>query len=151
MSKKSIYLSSFIAGLLFAVGLGLAGMTQPQKIIAFLDVTGAWDPSLMFVMGGALAVHLVTYRLVTKRKNPLFDSTFHIPTRNEINAKLVIGSALFGIGWGLSGFCPGPALVSLANPETSVLIFVASMLIGMLASEFLSFRLIAAKIRLKTA
>jgi len=131
MKKWGVYFSSYMAGLVFALGLGLAGMTQPQKIIAILDLTGDWDPSLMFVMGGALAVHLVTYRLITKRKNPLFDSSFHIPDRSEINIRLVGGSALFGVGWGLSGFCPGPAIVSLVNLQTSTLVFVLSMVIGM--------------------
>jgi uncharacterized protein len=106
MNKSGLNISTFVAGLLFAIGLGLAGMTQPQKIISFLDVTGRWDPSLMFVMGGALAVHLISYRWITRRKSPLFDTSFHIPKRTDLDLKLIGGSALFGIGWGLSGYCP---------------------------------------------
>jgi uncharacterized protein len=140
MSNLRVNASSFFAGLLFAVGLGIAGMTQPQKIIAFLDITGRWDPSLMFVMGGALAVHLVSYRLIVRRNSPLFDVSFHIPKRTDIDKNLIVGSALFGIGWGLSGYCPGPALVALANPGTLILAFFLSMLGGMLFFEVASKR-----------
>ncbi len=138
MSKFRINASSFIAGLLFAVGLGIAGMTQPQRIIAFLDVGGNWDPSLMFVMGGALAVHLVSYKLILRRKSPLFDTSFHVPTRTNIDAKLIGGSTLFGIGWGLSGYCPGPAVVALADGGILIFAFFLSMLAGMLLFEFVS-------------
>ena len=138
MSHLRINASSFFAGLLFAVGLGIAGMTQPQKIIAFLDITGSWDPSLMFVMGGALAVHIVSYRLIVRRSHPLFEVSIHIPKRTEIDKKLVVGSALFGIGWGLSGYCPGPAVVALANPGILILAFFSSMLGGMLLFGFVS-------------
>jgi uncharacterized protein len=135
MKNLRLNVSSFIAGLLFAIGLGVAGMTQPQKIIAFLDITGSWNPSLMFVMGGALAVHLVSYRIITRRKSPLFDTSFHIPNRSEIDFKLIGGSSLFGIGWGLSGYCPGPAIVALAAPGTLTLAFFLSMLGGMIIFE----------------
>ncbi len=138
MNKWAFGISSFLAGLLFAAGLGLSSMTQPQKIISFLDVTGAWDPSLMFVMGGALAIHLVTFRLITKRKSPLFDVAFQIPNRSEIDLRLLGGSALFGIGWGLSGYCPGPAVVSLTSLHLPMISFFASMLAGMLLFEFVT-------------
>lgn len=121
---------SFIAGLIFAIGLAVAGMTQPQKIIAFLNPWG-WDPSLMFVMVGAIGVHFITYRFTRKRTSPLLDTQWHVPTRNDITARLVIGSALFGIGWGVGGFCPGPGLVSLASGDARAFIFVGAMLVGM--------------------
>jgi uncharacterized protein len=135
MNSIRMNISSFVAGLLFAAGLGIAGMTQPQKIISFLDITGRWDPSLMFVMGGALAVHLISYRLITRRKSPLFDNSFHIPNRTDIDFKLIGGSALFGIGWGLSGYCPGPAVVALTAPGTLIFAFFLSMLGGMIIFE----------------
>lgn len=123
-------LISFFVGLLFAVGLAIAGMTQPQKIISFLDPWN-WDISLLFVMAGALGVHIVTYPLVRKKKSPLLDTKWHVPTRKDITARLVIGSALFGIGWGLGGFCPGPGVASIATGDARVLIFVVTMLLGM--------------------
>ena len=125
-------LSAFFAGLIFAIGLGLGGMTQPHKVIGFLDILGNWDASLMFVMMGALAVHIVSYRLVKKRKTPLLDVQFHLPaSEGLVTKRLIIGSALFGAGWGLAGYCPGPAIVSLATGQTSVMVFVLSMLTGM--------------------
>jgi len=141
MNNWKINLSAFLGGLLFAFGLGVAGMTQPQKIIAFLDFTGAWDASLMWVMGSALVVHVISFRMITKRKHPLFDSIFHLPQIKDIDFKLILGSALFGIGWGLSGFCPGPAIVSLVSLQSSVFIFVIAMLIGMLIASRVNARL----------
>lgn len=124
-------LVSLIVGLVFAIGLGLAGMTQPQKIISFLN-PWAWDSSLLFVMVGAIGVHFITYALIRKRSSPLLDTKWHVPHRNDITARLVIGSALFGIGWGLGGFCPGPGLVSLATGDTRVFLFVGAMILGMI-------------------
>lgn len=124
-------IAAFVSGLVFALGLGLSGMTQPAKVTAFLDITGEWDPSLAFVMVGAILVHAVLSRLIRHRQTPLFASTFTIPTRTDIDARLVGGAALFGIGWGLSGFCPGPAITSLVSGNVSVVIFVAAMLAGM--------------------
>jgi len=124
-------IASFAAGLIFAVGLGISGMTQPAKVTAFLDFTGNWDPSLACVMIGAIVVHAALYRLIRRRSAPLFTSTFSIPTRTDIDPRLVGGAALFGIGWGLGGFCPGPAVTSLASGRMSVVIFVAAMVIGM--------------------
>ena len=125
-------LASFAVGFIFAIGLGISGMTQPQKVVGFLDLFGNWDPSLIFVMVGAILVHFVTYRIVRKRESPLLSTQWHVPTKKEITPALVTGSLLFGVGWGLGGFCPGPAVTSLASFELKPLVFVISMLIGML-------------------
>lgn len=122
---------SFFVGLLFAVGLAVAGMTQPLKIISFLNPAD-WDASLLFVMLGALGVHLISYPLIRKRKSPLLETKWHIPTRKDVTTRLVLGSALFGVGWGLAGFCPGPALTSLASGDAKAAIFVTTMIGGML-------------------
>jgi uncharacterized membrane protein YedE/YeeE len=123
--------TAFVCGLIFAVGLGISGMTQPAKVTAFLDFTGNWDPSLAFVMFGGMTVYAVLYRVIRRLPSPLFAATFSMPTRKDIDLRLVGGAALFGIGWGLGGFCPGPALTSLAAGETSVLLFVTAMIGGM--------------------
>ncbi len=125
-------LTALAAGALFALGLGISGMTQPAKVLGFLDVTGRWDPTLAFVMVGALAVHFVLYRLIRKRRAPLFDSRFDVPTRRDVDLRLVAGAALFGVGWGLSGQCPGPALTNLATGAWTALVFVAAMALGMI-------------------
>lgn len=117
------HLISFLSGLVFALGLGISGMTQPQKIVGFLDVFGSWDPSLLFVMIGAIGIHSLAYLTLPKK--------FSIPGTQQITKKLVIGSFLFGVGWGISGFCPGPGVVSLFSGNGSSVIFVLSMLIGM--------------------
>lgn len=130
MNKSKQNLISFVVGFLFAIGLAIAGMTQPQRVIGFLDPWN-WDPSLLFVMFGALSVHAITYPLVRKKPSPLFDSKWHVPTRKDLSSRLILGSALFGIGWGLGGFCPGPAITSVASGDARALIFVASMLAGM--------------------
>lgn len=135
-------LSSFVGGALFAVGLAVSGMTKPAKIVGFLDVFGAWDASLAFVMAGALLVHVITYRLITKRASPLFEGRFHIPTRRDVDLRLVVGSALFGVGWGLGGYCPGPGLVSAASGALSGTLFVIGMTAGMKFEHWAS-RLIA--------
>lgn len=127
---KSNFLA-LIVGFIFSLGLGIAGMTQPAKIIGFLDIFGRWDPSLMFVMIGAIAVHLVSYRLVRKKKKPLFVNKWQIPDKKQITLSLVAGSFLFGTGWGLAGYCPGPAITSLASFEGRPLMFVGGLLIGM--------------------
>ena len=126
----------FISGLIFALGLGLSGMTDANKVIGFLNLAGTWDPSLAFVMVGAIGVHLVAYRVILKRKSPLFAETFHIPRRKDIDTSLLGGAALFGIGWGMGGFCPGPGLVSFTGFGTSAVTFVAFMLVGMLIHKF---------------
>lgn len=128
-------LAAFGAGFLFAIGLAVGGMTQPSKVVDFLDVFGDWDPSLAFVMGGAVAVHALLYRLVIRRRSPLFDEAFHIPKRRDFTPQLVVGAGLFGVGWGLGGFCPGPGLASLPSVGPEAIAFVASMTGGMLLYE----------------
>jgi uncharacterized protein len=123
--------ASFLGGLFFSLGLGVSGMTDANKVIGFLDLSGDWDPSLAFVMAGAIGVHLVLYRLILRRQSPLFGDRFRIPTRRDITPQLVGGAALFGVGWGLGGFCPGPGLVSLAGFGSSAAVFVLFMLSGM--------------------
>lgn len=129
-NKKGI-VSGFVAGLVFAVGLVVGGMTQPSKVVGFLDFFGDWDPSLIFVMGGAVLVHTVLYRLVRKRGQPVFDLQFHVPTRRDFNLPLILGAALFGVGWGLGGYCPGPGLVSVPTLGAEALVFVGTMALGM--------------------
>ncbi len=126
------YVTLFLCGLLFALGLGVSGMTNPEKIIAFLDVTGDWDPSLLFVMGGAVGVNMLFYRLTLKRPRPALETSFVIPSLRKINTRLISGAALFGVGWGLTGYCPGPVVVSSVTGWPSVLAFIAAMLAGML-------------------
>ena len=121
-----------ISGLLFAIGLGIAGMTDPAKVLAFLDMFGDWDPSLMFVMGGAILVYAPIYRLLKGRDAPRFSDRFHWPTAKDVDARLIIGSALFGVGWGLAGLCPGPAMVVLTTGAVPLLVFGAAMIAGML-------------------
>ncbi|MCS6899893.1 MAG: YeeE/YedE family protein, partial [Myxococcales bacterium] len=125
-------LAALLSGLLFGMGLGISGMTLPAKVIGFLDVTGSWDASLAFVMMGAIGVHAGLYPIIRRRQLPLFDSTFHIPTRRDLDGRLISGAALFGVGWGLGGFCPGPALVSLGSGSSGAALFVVAMLVGML-------------------
>ncbi len=124
---------AFVSGALFAVGLAVSGMTDPQKVIGFLDVTGAWDPSLALVMVGAIGVHTVAARWALRAPAPLVARDFALPKNTKIAPRLVFGAALFGLGWGASGFCPGPALVDLAAPTRGVLTFVAAMVAGLLA------------------
>lgn len=122
---------SFLVGLIFAIGLALSGMTQPQKIIDFLNPWN-WDPSLLFVMMGAVGVHALSYPLVRRRSSPLLDTQWHIPTRKDLTPRLIIGSMLFGIGWGLGGYCPGPGMASLTSGDVRSVAFVGAMIVGML-------------------
>ena len=122
---------AFLSGLLFALGLGVGGMTKPAKVLAFLDVAGNWDPSLALVMAGAIAVYAPASRWALRRSAPLCAARFQVPTRRDLDAPLIVGAALFGAGWGLAGYCPGPALVSLASGASGVVLFVAAMLAGM--------------------
>ena len=124
-------LSAFVLGLIFALGLGVGGMTQPTKVIGFLDVAGKWDATLAFVMGGAVAVTLLMFPLILKRQHPVLAERFFLPLKRQIDLPLVLGAALFGIGWGLSGYCPGPAIVSLVTASRPVLVFVAFMTCGL--------------------
>jgi len=130
--------ASFSAGALFALGLGVSGMTKPSKVVGFLDLFGAWDASLALVMVGAVSVHFVLLRVITRRATPLFEDRFHLPTRKDLDPGLVLGAALFGIGWGLGGYCPGPALVSAASGAWPALVFVLSMAVGMKAQQLWS-------------
>lgn len=123
---------SFLVGILFVIGLGISGMTQPKKVVGFLDFFGVWDPSLLFVMIGAVSVHFLFYRIIRKRHRPLFSSCWHVPGSGKISPALVIGAIVFGMGWGLGGYCPGPALASLVTLDTRPVIFFVSMLAGML-------------------
>lgn len=123
--------SAFIAGLVFGVGLILSGMTDPGKVIGFLDVAGSWDPSLAFVMGGAILVGVFAFALAQRRARSFLGGAMHLPRNRDIDLRLVAGSVLFGIGWGLAGFCPGPALVSFGSGVDQAAIFVAAMLAGM--------------------
>ncbi|MBV6657772.1 MAG: YeeE/YedE family protein [Devosiaceae bacterium] len=126
----------YFIGLTFGLGICISGMANPAKVINFFDLFGTWDPSLMFVMGGALVVTLFGYRFVLKRPAPVFDTRFHLPTARDIDAQLVGGSALFGVGWGLAGFCPGGALPALGAGRWEVAAFVAACLAGMLIARF---------------
>lgn len=124
-------ISEFLAGLVFGLGLLISGMTDPSKVLGFLDLFGVWDPSLMFVMGGGVGVALVGFRIAQKRSTTLGGGVLHWPELAHIDRSLVMGSLLFGVGWGLAGFCPGPALVSMAAGQDKALVFVLAMLTGM--------------------
>lgn len=131
---------NLLIGLLFGVGLVVSGMSNPAKVLNFLDILGTWDPSLAFVMGGAVIVAFIGYRLVLKRKHPFMDKQFHLPTKKDVDRRLIFGAGLFGIGWGLGGFCPGPAFVSLGLMHTGTLVFMPAMLIGMMTARWMSER-----------
>lgn len=134
---KKTDLVAAVAGALFAVGLGLSGMTQPSKVIAFLDVRGAWDPSLAFVMVGAIGVHCFFVRRMRPAAGPLLAPRYALPTVTRVDARLIVGASLFGVGWGIAGYCPGPAVVSVATRSPDALAFVAAMLAGMLVHAIL--------------
>lgn len=126
------HVTAFAIGLLMAVGLAVGGMTQPAKIVGFLDLTGAWDPALLFVMGGAVVTNFILFRLTLRGAHkPVFGRAFGIPTRRDLTPSLVGGSFVFGMGWGLGGFCPGPGISAVGGGSTDALIFVVSMLAGM--------------------
>ena len=129
-------LLTLISGLLFGFGLLLSGMADPTKVQNFLDLFGTWDPSLAFVMGGAIAVTMPGFWLVIRRNKPFFNDVFHLPSRTDLDARLITGAAIFGVGWGLGGFCPGPAMTALPLAAEGTLIFVATMLTGMAASKY---------------
>ncbi|MBL7543165.1 MAG: YeeE/YedE family protein [Bdellovibrionaceae bacterium] len=144
--KNSFFLKSFVAfivGFIFSIGLAISRMTQPQKVIGFLNPF-EWDPSLLFVMVGALTVHIISYALIKRRHSPLLDSQWHVPSRKDITMRLLLGSAIFGFGWGLGGFCPGPGVTSLVSGDLRAVLFVLSMLAGMIL-----FKLTAPYIRLR--
>jgi uncharacterized membrane protein YedE/YeeE len=128
-TRNARALAALGSGLVFGAGLVVSGMTKPEKVIGFLDLFGAWDASLAFVMLGAIAVHFVAHRLVRGRSAPLLAPRFALPTRRDIDMKLVVGAAVFGVGWGLAGYCPGPGLVAAASGGGAV-VFVAALLAG---------------------
>jgi len=131
MKKHFSLFSQYLIGVLFGFGLLISGMSNPQKVLSFLDITGNWDPSLLFVMGGAVLVGLAGFYIVSKRSEAFFGGALHIPTRRDISKPLIIGSLVFGAGWGIAGFCPGPAIASLGSGHLKALAFVISMLVGM--------------------
>jgi uncharacterized protein len=130
-------ISEFVVGLMFGVGLMASGMTDPSKVIGFLDLFGAWDPSLALVMGGAVVVGFFAFALAKKRTTTFLGGALRFPTSTQMDKPLVIGSLLFGAGWGLGGLCPGPALVSMADGQSKAVLFVAAMLVGMLGFELM--------------
>ena len=134
MAKSNI--ASFICGILFSIGLGISGMTQPQKVIGFLDVFGEWDLSLAFVMGGAVLSYLVLQILIQRNYSiPVLGGSFQIPSPKDLDRSLIIGALLFGSGWGLGGYCPGPAITSLGGGSLNALLFVVAMGIGMFVAD----------------
>jgi uncharacterized membrane protein YedE/YeeE len=131
---------SLLAGVIFGAGLTLSDMVNPARVSNFLDFAGSWDPTLMFVMAGGLAVTTLGYKFIFRRSSPLVDEKFHLPTQRQIDLPLVGGAALFGVGWGLAGICPGPALTDLVTLDPKVLTFVAAMLVGMIAASAWRYR-----------
>lgn len=127
----------YLIGLVFGVGISISGMANPAKVLNFFDIAGIWDPSLIFVMGGALVTTFIGYKLVFGRETPVFEPTFSVPTSRIIDAKLVGGSAIFGIGWGLSGFCPGGALPALGTGRWEVFAFTAALIVGIFLANFI--------------
>ncbi len=128
-------LFSFIASVLFGLGLAISGMLNPAKVIGFLDITGKWDPSLAFVMGGALVVTVFSFRWVLRRPTPIISDIFHLPIKNNLDGQLITGAAIFGVGWAVSGLCPGPALASVGFLDEKLLIFVLALIIGSLLAN----------------
>jgi uncharacterized protein len=136
-------LSAFFCAVIFGLGLCLSGMTQPEKVIGFLNIFHGFDPSLLFVMVGAIATHATLLVFIRRRKHPLLAQSFQIPGHTQLDFRLLAGSALFGVGWGLAGFCPGPAIVNLATFSPVVLSFTAAMLLGMLFHKLIVTKLLS--------
>lgn len=128
--------SALVIGLLFGVGIALSGMANPAKVLNFFDFAGTWDPSLAFVMGGALLVTAIGYAFVLKRPAPIFDDQFHLPRKRDLDLPLIAGSAVFGIGWGISGYCPGGAIPALGLGKSDAWLFVGSMIAGIALARF---------------
>lgn len=126
-------IASYIIGLIFGIGISISGMANPAKVLNFFDIAGTWDPSLIFVMGGAVVVTFIGYRVVLKRPAPMLEQKFQLPTRRDLDLPLIGGAAVFGIGWGIAGFCPGGALPALGTGRSEVFIFVAALLAGIFA------------------
>ena len=127
---------TFLSGLIFAVGLGVSGMTQPHIVRGFLDVFGNWDPRLLGVMVGAIFVHATAFRFIKKRTSPLLEETFQLPSKKDIDCRLILGAAIFGIGWGWAGICPEPGLVALLSGDVRFILFIGALLIGMITFQF---------------
>lgn len=130
-----IQISSLLAGLTVGVGLSVSGMTNTHRVLGFLDIAGQWDPTLMFVMGAGVVVAFIGYKLVLKNPAPLFEDVFSLPTRQDIDKALIVGAVLFGLGWGLVGYCPGPAIAGLTTGYIAPLLFVPAMIIGLLLAR----------------
>jgi uncharacterized membrane protein YedE/YeeE len=125
-----MFLSVFASGLVFGVGLALSGMTHSEKVLGFLDVSGRWDPSLLFVLGGAVAVTLTAFRYVLRRGAPVLEAEFLLPARTDVDRQLVLGAVIFGVGWGITGYCPGPGLALLASPSWETWVYVPAFFVG---------------------
>lgn len=130
-------IATYITGLIFGIGISISGMANPAKVLNFFDIAGSWDPSLIFVMGGALMTTFIGYRVVFGRTAPLFDADFKLPTSSTLDAKLIGGSAVFGIGWGIAGFCPGGALPALGTGKLEVFLFTGALIAGVLLAKYL--------------
>ena len=124
------YISVLVTGLIFGLGLAVSGMTHASKVLGFLDVTGNWDPSLLLVLAGAVAVTVVAFRFILHRRAPVLEDKFKLPTARRVDARLVVGAAIFGIGWGISGYCPGPGIALLAAPGWETWVFIPAVLLG---------------------
>ena len=127
--------SALLAGLVFGLGLAISQMVNPRKVLDFLDVSGNWDPSLLLVMGGAVGVTMLTFRFVLGRERPLFEGEFHLPRMTKIDRRVLVGSGVFGLGWGIGGYCPGPGIAALSAGSVDALVFVAGMALGSLAYQ----------------
>ncbi|NRF12790.1 YeeE/YedE family protein [Vibrio coralliilyticus] len=139
MGNATLRISALVSGLLFGIGMALSGMTNPENVIGFLDVTGAWNPSLVFVMGGALLIFAPAYHFLIKpQAKALSGDVLSLPTKVQLDSKLIYGAALFGVGWGLAGICPGPAITSLAFGNLDIAIFIASMVSGSLLAKYVA-------------
>lgn len=139
MDHKQNFMA-LISGIVFGVGLGVSQMVDPQRVLGFLDLAGQWDPTLAFVMGGAVLTTVITFRFILKQPHPIFGSKFYLPTRKDIDLPLLLGAAIFGVGWGIGGYCPGPALASLSFGGGNTLVFVVFMVIGSLVYKGYSTR-----------
>jgi uncharacterized membrane protein YedE/YeeE len=133
-------LTSWLAGMVFGFGLALSGMTHPEKVLNFLDVAGAWDASLLFVLGGAVGMTVLTFRFILRMKRPLLAERFFITKETHIDRSLIVGAILFGIGWGITGYCPGPAVALLASPNWELLAFLPAAVMGAVAEKYFELR-----------